>query len=82
MPSNEINNELEFEQHISKLTDRGLIEFVARQQSDMSKVCPAHDKTIKKVEGRANKAMGASGGVGALLGGVIMWLIELFIRRG
>lgn len=75
-------NELEFEQHIAKLDDRGLIEFVARQQYEMSKVCPLHDRRLKKIEGRTKKELGASGGIGAIAGGIIMGLVDYFLRRG
>jgi len=77
-----ILNELEFEQHISKLDDRGLIEFVARQQYDMSILCPIHSDKIKKLESRSRKQIGASGGAGAVSGGLVMGAIDYFLRRG
>lgn len=77
-----IVNELEFEQHIANLNDRELIEFVARQQYDMSAICPAHLDRIKKLEKRTNKAIGASGGAGALIGGMVMGFVDYFLRRG
>lgn len=81
MNGTDINSDLEFEQHIAELSDRGLIEFVARQQRDMSKVCPAHDRRLKKVESRTKKELGVSGGLGALITAVILGVIEYF-RRG
>ena len=77
-----ILNELEFEQHIAKLDDRGLIEFVARQQYDMSIICPIHADKIKKLETRRKKELGASGGFGAFIGAAIVGVLDYFIRRG
>lgn len=81
MMPNHILNELEFEQHISQLNDRGLIEFVARQQYHMSKLCPIHDKEIKALKKRSKKGMGISGGIGAFLGGIIVAISDYFLRR-
>ena len=77
-----ILNELEFEKHIAELDDRGLIEFVARTQYDMAKLCPVQDKRLSKLESRSRKQIGASGGVGAVFGGLVMGAIDYFIRRG
>ena len=78
----QILNELEFEQHIAKLKSRELIEFIARQQYDMARVCPAHDKRIKGLEVRRRKELGASSGAGAIIGGLVMGAIDYFLRRG
>ena len=77
-----ILNELEFEQHIANLSDRGLIEFVSRQQYDMSLICPVHSKEIEKLKSRTRKEIGASGGIGVFVGGIVMGIIDHFMRRG
>jgi len=78
---NEINSDLEFEAHIKKLNDRGLIEFVARQQYDMAKICPIHDKRLKAVEGKSKKALASSGGIGVIIGGIIIAIVEYFSKK-
>ena len=77
-----ILSELEFEQHISRLDDRGLIEFVARQQYQMSLVCPVHEERLIKVEKRTRKWFGISGGSGAAIGVFVTAMIDYFTRRG
>ncbi len=77
-----ILNELEFEQHIKKLKNRELLEFVARQQYDTSLICPVHTDKIKKLENRNKKVFASTGGAGAIVGGFIMGAIDYFLRRG
>ena len=77
-----ILNELEFEQHIAKLNNRGLIEFVARQQYDMSLLCPVHSRDIERLKKRSRKEIGASGGIGVVIGGVLLGIVDFFLRRG
>ncbi len=79
--SKNILSDLDFEKHISELSDRGLIEFVARQQYDMAKLCPIHDKDIKSLQNKNNKMLGAVGGIGALIGGAITGTLDYFLRR-
>ena len=78
----DMNTDLEFENHISVLSDRGLIEFVARQVHDISKVCPVHDKRLRVVEKQTKKTMGLIGGTGAIIGTAITATIDYFIKRG
>ncbi len=82
MPNNNINEELEFEQHIAGLNDRELIESVARQTYDLKKTCPVHSRRIEALESRTKKEMGVSGGIGVGIGAVIAGVIEWFIKRG
>lgn len=81
MPDHNILNELEFEKHIAALSDRGLIEFVAREQYRMSRLCPIHDRDIKALQHRSRKELGATGGLGAILGVAIAGVIDYFLRR-
>jgi len=78
----ELVNELEFEQHIKNLNDRELIEFVARQQYDTSKLCPVHDRRLRDLEKRGRKETGITGGAGAVFGAFVMGAIDYFLRRG
>ncbi len=71
----DILSDLDFEQKIAELDDRGLIEFVARQQHDMA-------RRLRKVEGRGRKAMGAFGAVGALAGAAVVGALDYVLRRG
>lgn len=80
--ADDILGDLEFEQLITGMDDRGLLEFVARQQHAMSKICPDHDTRLKRVEGRRKKSLGASGGIGAVVGAAIVGVIDYFARRG
>ena len=73
--ADDILSDLDFEQKIAELDDRGLIEFVARQQHDMA-------RRMRKVEGRSKRAMGTSSGIGALAGAMVVGAIDYVLRRG
>jgi len=82
MPNgHDINNELEFEQHISKLSDRELVEFVARSQYKTSMLCPVHHDRISKLETRRKKEIGIASGVAGAIGIALASAVEFFIRR-
>jgi len=82
--SSNMLNDMDFEQKLNELGDNQteLIKFIARQQYDMSKVCPIHDKRLKKVENRTRKEAGITGGAGAVFGGLVMGAIDYFLHRG
>ena len=78
----EINDDLQFEEHIAGLEDRKLLEFVARQQYDMSKVCPIHAKDIKMLKSRSKKSLGLAGAGGAGIGTALAALVDYITHRG
>jgi len=83
MPNGNILSDMDFEQHLSEMGDNQLelIKFVARQQYQMSKRCPVHDKQIRALQNRTKKEIGASGGVGAFIGVIIAGVADYFLRR-
>lgn len=74
---------MEFEQRLNEMGDNQteLIKFVARQQYEMSKLCPVHTIKIKALETRSKKEIGASGGIGAVIGVAIAGVVDYFLRR-
>ena len=82
--TNRILGELEFEKYIKDLTDRELIEFVARQQYEMAKLCPVHNRDIKSLkdkERHQRAIVGTTGGISALIGATIGAILDYFMRR-
>ncbi len=71
----DILGDLEFEQLIGGMSDRELAEFNARQIHDLG-------RRMRKVEGRSRRAMGTSGGIGALIGAAVIGAIDYVLRRG
>lgn len=82
MPDNFLSD-MEFEQRLTDMGDNQLelIRFVARQQYQMSKLCPVHSKKIKDLENRTKKEIGTTGGIGAILGVAIASVIDYLLRR-
>ena len=74
-------NDLELEQAIKQMDDRQLLEFTARQTYDVSNLSANHEKRIYRLESRTKKEIGASGGIGAVLGIAIASAIDFFLRR-
>ena len=74
-------NELDFEKRIAQLSDRELIEFVARQQYTVSMLCPVQDKRLTKLESRTKKELGVVGGAGAFVGSAIGAVLNFFLGR-
>ena len=81
MPS--MLSDMDFEHRLNEMGDNQteLIKFIARQQFQMSKLCPIHEKQIKAIQHRTKKEIGASGGIGAVLGVVIATVIDFLLRR-
>jgi len=79
--SNEFISDLELEQHIKTLGDRELMEFMARQVYDVSGVVTKHGKRISALEGRGKKETGLTGGIGAVIGGAAVAVINYFTGR-
>ncbi len=91
MATDNMNDSIEFEQHIKELGDRQLLEYVARTQYANNKLCTSHASQIANHEDRLLEIEGrkpsntkqlisnsASGGItGAIVGSIIM-LVEYF----
>ena len=76
-------NEMEFEQRLEEMgaDQLALLKFIARNQYEMSKLCPIHDRDIKHLQNRSKKEIGASGGIGAIIGAALATAIDYFMRR-
>ena len=76
----QILNELDFEKQIGVMEDRKLLEFIARQTMELSQRCPEHAKRIGILENRDRKSFGVSGGIGGVVAGIVVTLINYFYR--
>ena len=76
-------SDMDFEQKLNEQGDNQaeLLKFVARNQYQMSKLCPIHSKKIEKLENRTKKELGATGGIGAIIGVAIASVIDYFMRK-
>ena len=74
-------NDLELEQAIKQMDDRQLLEFTARETYTVSNLAANHEKRIKCLENRRKKEIGATGGIGAILGVAIASAIDFLLRR-
>ena len=81
--ANNMLTDMEFEQRLVEMGDNqpALIRFIARNQYQMSKLCPIHAKKIKSLENKTTKELGIFGGLGALLGATVAGAIDYFLRR-
>ncbi len=68
-----ILNDLEFDREIEEMSDRKLAEFSA-------KLGYSNAIRITKLENRGKRSMGAAGGAGVLIGGIIAGVFEFFRR--
>ncbi|GAG90101.1 unnamed protein product, partial [marine sediment metagenome] len=71
-------NDMEFEQHIKKLSDRQLLEFTSRQTYDISILARHNEKRISALEGQSNRRTGIIGGGGAIIGAAVVAVIDYF----
>ncbi len=83
MPNSTMLSDMEFEERLQQLGDNQLelLKFVARNQYNMSKLCPIHSKKIEKLESRHRKELGTTGGIGAVIGVAIASALDFFLRR-
>ena len=72
--ANEMQRGLDFDKSIREMTDRGLLEFTAREVY-------THGKRITTLENRSNKTFGAVGGIAGFIGIVIGAVINYFVRN-
>ncbi len=74
-------NDLDFEKRISGMGDRGLLEFVARQNYETCSRCEKHDKRITSLENQNRKISGIFGGIAGLISAVVIGIINYFVRN-
>ena len=79
--TNSIINEAEFENAIRTMSDRQLTEFTARQIFDVCKNCAVQSARLDVLEGRDKKFVGVVGGVGGVLGGAIIAVLNWLSSR-
>ena len=82
MPNgNYVNQELDFEKRISKMPDRQLLEFVARQNYETSIQLGKHSSRITSLENQSRKISGIFGGIAGLISAIIVGIINYFVRN-
>lgn len=82
MPNgSEMLNDLEFDKQIKEMTDRGLMEFTARQLYEHCEESNIRDGKIKALEDRDKKFAGAVGGASGLLGAAIIAVLNYFTGK-
>ena len=82
MPNgNYVLNDLELEEKMRDMSDRQLLEFNTRQSYATTILAHSNEKRIKGLENRSKKAFALSGGVGTLIGGVIIGMINYFTNK-
>ena len=81
MPNgNFVNQELNFEKHISDMKDRDLLEFVARQNFVTCIRCDKHNKRITDLENQSKKISGITGGISGTITAIIIGIIGHFTK--
>lgn len=76
-------SEMEFEQRLNEMGDDqiSLLKFLARQQYQMSQLCPIHSRQIKAIQNRDKKFFGAIGGISGVIGATIAGVVNYLMRR-
>ena len=77
----EMADELGFEQSMGKMSDRKLIEFVARQTLEITGKCANYDRQISALENGDRKASGIIGGISGTVTAGIIGVINYFFNR-
>lgn len=80
----DINEEMEFEQHISAMNDRQLLEFTARQVYSVQRLCPVHGERIselEKADKNDKKRLGITGTISGTIVGAVIGLVDYFAKR-
>ena len=73
--SDEMLDDLEFEDKVRGLEDRELMEFIARQTFSMTRTCGRHAKRLETLELQRGPGARMIAGIGAAVGGTIAGLI-------
>jgi len=74
-------NRIEFDEHIKKMTNRDLLEFIAWQTYDVVILADNNKNRITKMESRNKKFMGFVGAGGSLVGAALVTVIDFFMQR-
>ena len=78
---NEFASELDFEQSMGKMTDRKLIEFVARQTLEITDRCRVHDQEIASLKSGDRKMSGVVGGISGTISSMVIGIISYFTNQ-
>jgi len=78
---NGINYELDFENHISNMPDRKLLEFVARQNFETCQRCERHNKRIITLENGDKRQSSIIGGISGTITAIAINVISYFTGR-
>ena len=76
-----VTNELDFENRITNMADRQLLEFVARQNYETCIRCEKHNSRITTLENQSKKISGIAGGITGLIAAIIVGVVNYFIRN-
>lgn len=68
-------DDLEFEQKLSDMPDRELMEFIARRTFAMTRTCEAHGKRLAALELQRGPGARVIAGIGAAVGGAMAGLV-------
>lgn len=77
----EFLNDLELEDRLKDMSDREIIEFVARQTYDVCNLAGSNERRIVLLEKRGNKFIGGVGVIGAFIGAIVIAVINYFAGR-
>lgn len=77
----EFLNDLELEEHLKDMSDREVIEFVARQTYDVCNLAGSNERRIILLEKRGNRFIGIVGAFGAFIGAIVIAVVNYFAGR-
>jgi len=77
-----ILDEYEFEKTIKSLSDRDLLETVARQNYDTAIKCLEYERRIGNLESGAKKVSSVFGGIAGVIAAIVASIINYFVTKG
>ena len=77
----EFLNDFELEKRIQGMNDRELLEFAVRQAYQASMRTASNERRISDLEKRNTKFIGMVSGISTIIGGIIIAVINYFIKR-
>ena len=78
---NEFLNDMEFEAHIKRMTNRKLLEFNSRQIYELCSTVVSHGERLTMVEKKSNRIIGTAGMIGTGIGAGIIAVISYFTGK-
>ena len=72
---------LEFEAHIKKMTNRKLLEFNSRQIYEVCSTVALHEQRLHDVEKKSNRIVGTAAAIGTGIGALVIAVISYFTSK-